>query len=130
MAKLQGKLEAFVIFTKPDANEADVRASELWRKASVIPNVTVIYDDRGVETKRFGARVSGQVMLYDTAGRLAFDGGITAARGHQGDNAGVDAVISIVRGERVQSAHTSVFGCALQNPEAQELRRGSSWKKQ
>src|ERR1043166_2917037 len=130
MAKLQGKLDAFVVLTRPDANEAEVRASELWWKASAIPDVTVIHDDRGMETRRFGARVSGQALLYASSGRLVFDGGITAARGHQGDNAGVDAVISIVRGEAVKSAHTSAFGCSLQNPEAQELRRGSSWKKQ
>ena len=37
MARLRGKLAAFVLFSKPEASEQDVRAAELWIKAAKIP---------------------------------------------------------------------------------------------
>jgi hypothetical protein len=129
MAKLQGKMDAFVVFSKPETSAEEIYRSELWKKASVIPGVTAIYDAGGGETKNFGGRISGQAALYNHLGRLVFTGGITAARGHQGDNAGVDAVIARVRGEVTERSHTAAFGCALHNPGAQELREDTLWKK-
>jgi hypothetical protein len=130
LAKLQGKLSAFVVFSKPEAGMAEVQRSELWKKAAAMPDVSVVYDGQGVETRKFGGQVSGQTMLYDPAGRLVFSGGITSARGHQGDNTGMDAVISLVRGDAGAPGRTPVFGCSLHNPDATELREGSLWKKQ
>jgi hypothetical protein len=128
MAKLQGKVAAYVIFSKPDASTEEIRNSDLWTKASAIPDVITIADDHGAETKRFGGLISGQAMLYDPQGHLVFSGGVTAARGHQGDNAGVDAVVSRVRGEVTAFAHAPAFGCSLYNPDAQELKEKSLWK--
>ena len=48
----------------------------------------MLRDDDGAEARRFGAETSGQTLLYDARGALAFSGGITGARGHAGDNAG------------------------------------------
>ena len=60
---------------------------------------------------------SGQVLLYQPSGRLAFSGGITPARGHSGDNPGSDAVLSLVRREARQAdgvpVTCRVFGCPL-----------------
>lgn len=129
MARLQGKLVGFMVFSKPEASAAEVESSDLWKRASLIPNVSAIYDRDGAETEHFRGRVSGQTMLYDPAGRLVFSGGITSARGHQGDNAGLDALILRVR-DGVQSQGTfPVFGCSLHNPDAKELSE-NSWKKQ
>jgi hypothetical protein len=130
MAKLHGKLAAFVVFSKPGAGAAEIHDSDLWKKAKTIPDVVAVHDGHGVETGKFGGQVSGQTMLYDPQGRLLFSGGITAARGHQGDNAGVDAVIRSVRGDAVAAGHPPAFGCALHDPNAQELRESSSWKKE
>jgi hypothetical protein len=130
MAKLHGKLAAFVIFSKPEAGAKEVKGSDLWKEAATIPDVRAVYDDRGGETQNFGGQVSGQTLLYNPKGRLVFSGGITSARGHQGDNAGVDAVISNVNGEARVPGHTPAFGCALHNPGTAELREGSLWKKQ
>jgi hypothetical protein len=44
-----------------------------------------------------------------------FQGGITGARGHEGDNAGQAAVIELVAGGRPSVRQTRVFGCALGN---------------
>jgi hypothetical protein len=130
MAKLHGKVASIVVFSKPEASAEDVHDSDLWKKVATIPDVLAVYDDQGAETKKFGGQVSGQALLYDPKGRLVFSGGITGARGHQGDNAGVDAVISIVSGDAGAPGHTPVFGCSLHNPGARELREDSPWKKQ
>lgn len=128
MTKLQGKLAGFIVFSKPGATSTEVTASDLWKTAGRIPNVSVLYDKRGVETDRFGGQVSGQTMLYDPQGRLVFSGGITSGRGHQGDNDGMEAVILKVRGLKAQ-AHVPVFGCTLHDPSAKELSE-NLWKKQ
>ena len=45
-----------------------------------------------------GATTSGHVLLYDAGGVLRFAGGITDGRGHEGDNAGLDAALALLRG--------------------------------
>jgi len=73
-------------------------------------------DDDGVEAARFGAATSGQVILYDRDGRLLFSGGITASRGHAGDNDGRDAIVSLLGGGRGTRHSSPVFGCSLLEP--------------
>jgi hypothetical protein len=129
MTQLQGKLSAFVLFSIPGGSSAEVQASDLWRRSATIPGVQALYDQKALETERFGARVSGQTMLYDPEGRLAFSGGITDTRGHQGSNFGADAVIRTVTNGGSASFRAPVFGCALHDPTAETLREASSWKK-
>jgi hypothetical protein len=73
----------------------------------------VLGDLNGALARRFGAETSGYVLLYDAGGRLLFRGGITAGRGHAGDNAGMSAVVALVRGESISQAQTPVYGCSL-----------------
>ncbi len=92
-----------------------VEDSELWQRARRIGGVRVEKDLRGEEARRFGARTSGEMRLYDEAGQLVFHGGVTAARGHVGDNPGKTAVLNLV-GKQVHAEKpiaTPVFGCAL-----------------
>jgi hypothetical protein len=85
-----------------------------------IPGVPSVDDEGGVEAKRFGVATSGHVLLFDRAGRLLFSGGITPARGHEGDSLGRDALIERLAGTRTISgpATSPVFGCPLANPES------------
>jgi hypothetical protein len=53
------------------------------------------------------------VILYDAAGRLRFSGGITAARGHAGDNLGRSAIVELLEGDSPTATATPVFGCSL-----------------
>jgi hypothetical protein len=128
MAQLRGKAVAFVPFSKPGASAEQLRASDLWKQAAAIPEVSVFFDANGREAEVFGASVSGQTMLYDTEGRLVFSGGITNGRGHQGDNAGIETVVRKVRGEKGQS-RVPVFGCSLRDPSARALEEDPSWRK-
>src|SRR4029079_17335035 len=85
MAHFDDRLAADVVFLRPADVGADWDDSDLWRSASAIPGVTRARDADGVEAARFGASTSGATLVYDTKGRLLFSGGITAARGHEGD---------------------------------------------
>lgn len=113
MAHMHGTTEATVLFVRPPEFSADWAQSDLWRSAGAIPGVKVMMDDGGREAAVFGARTSGQVMLYDADGRLQFSGGITAARGHAGDNAGSDAILACISAEKPLVKHTPVYGCGL-----------------
>ncbi|MFO0896026.1 MAG: hypothetical protein U0836_01240 [Pirellulales bacterium] len=70
-------------------------------------------DLEDAERRRFGVHTSGQVVVYDVAGQLAFAGGVTAARGHEGPNPGQAALIALLRDERPAPANWPVFGCPL-----------------
>jgi hypothetical protein len=113
VAETQGKLNAYVLFTKPPGAGADWDDTELRRSAMAIPGVRVLTDNDGSEARRFGAETSGHTLLFDPNGALLFSGGITASRGHAGRNAGETAIIAAVNGERSDRGRTPVFGCSL-----------------
>lgn len=75
----------------------------------------MLSDIDGVEARRFGAETSGHTFLFDSGGQLLFNGGITAFRGHSGDNEGENAVISLINNRSGARAQTLVFGCPLNN---------------
>jgi hypothetical protein len=129
-----------VVFVRPAGAAPGWERTETWEAASRLPGVTVLADADAKIARRFDAKTSGQVFLYDGAGRLRFCGGITGGRGHEGDNAGRDAVTAaLVRGTGrteqtgtdgdgnekaggsggadsdppVVAQRTPVFGCAL-----------------
>jgi hypothetical protein len=120
MTRLKGELTANVIFIKPKETPENWERTDLWRSASSIPGVKVMSDAGGIETNRFHAQASGQTMLYGADGRLLFSGGITASRGHSGDNAGRTAIVALVAAGKSERTATPVFGCYLQ---AQDYRR-------
>jgi len=68
---------------------------------------------RWAEAKRFGAETSGQTLLYDERGTLAFSGGITGSRGHAGDNAGRASLLALINRSDADRRGSSVFGCPL-----------------
>lgn len=120
MADCQGLLSAQVLFIQPEGVAEDWVKTDLWRTASAIPGVTVSIDHDGQEARRFLAATSGQTLLYDVQGGLLFQGGITLARGHAGDNPGRDAIESLLKQKTTLSTIAPVFGCALgwkKNPE-------------
>jgi hypothetical protein len=124
------QVAAFVLFSKPGTRREDVERSDLWRWAAALPGVTAVFDAGAAETARFRAYVSGHTLLYDEAGRLRFSGGITAVRGQQGDNAGVEAIVRLATGPDERRSTTPVFGCVLHDPDAGTLReRDTRWTK-
>ncbi len=115
MARLQGKVATYVLFVKPREAGRDWEDTDLRRSAEAIPGVKVVFDPDGVEARRFGAETSGHALLFGADGRLLFSGGITASRGHAGDNAGETAIVALVNNQTPARTRTFVFGCSLVN---------------
>ena len=118
MARCQGLVNARVVFFRPRGSREDWTHSDLWRAAAIIPGVTVQADEDGREARLFHAATSGHTALYDAQGQLVFDGGITASRGHSGDNDGRDAITALLHGKTPARAQTTVYGCLILKPES------------
>jgi hypothetical protein len=103
------------VFYAPDGAEHDPAwcDSDLVRAARALPGARVGMDPGGRESARFGATTSGAAMLFDRSGRLVFSGGLTASRGHEGDNAGCEAIGAIVLGLTPAATTTPVYGCPI-----------------
>lgn len=124
MTRTDFDAEAWVLFLKPAGFAEDWEKTELWRRAHEIPRVTAVLDPEGREAKLFGARTSGQTLLFDANGRLVFAGGITAGRAHEGDNIGESRLISLVTEGQADADHASVYGCELTDPEDEPTGEG------
>jgi hypothetical protein len=116
LASCHDKTTAQVLFFRPKSGPADWQETALIESARAIPGVSVGLDDDGKIAKAFGAETSGFTVLYDAEGKLLFRGGITASRGHSGDNAGETSIASILTGEGAVNRFTPVFGCSLLTP--------------
>ncbi|RYX86848.1 hypothetical protein EON83_01305 [bacterium] len=115
LASCQDKVQVNVLFWKPKGYPKNWEQTALWRAAAAIPGVKVVTDEGGVEAHRFHASTSGQVFLFNPTGKLIFSGGITAGRGHIGDNAGRDAIVSLLTTGKAERQKTFVYGCSLFN---------------
>lgn len=113
MTEAGDRVTAYVLFVRPEIFSTEWGKTDLWTTASLIPGVTVMEDDGGVEARRFHALTSGATVLYDRNGKLLFSGGITSARGHEGDNAGRSTIVSLLETGEADQRNTKVFGCAL-----------------
>jgi hypothetical protein len=105
-----------VAFIKPPGGSENWAKSELWERASGIPQLTTLVDEDGILAKQFAAETSGQALLYSAHGKLLFAGGITSSRGQTGDNAGRQQLLSLIQNSSSRSSPTSVFGCPLFTP--------------
>jgi hypothetical protein len=103
----------YVIATLPESEPGGWLETDTVKRAINLPGARLVADRSGTEAARFGALTSGTVMLFDTAGRRLYAGGITAARGQEGWNAGRDAIENLLQGKRTANPTTPVFGCRL-----------------
>ena len=113
LARCEKPPTTHVLFLQPEAAPDDWVETGTWRSAGRLPEVQLQKDVEGQEARAFAAVTSGTVVLYSPAGELLFSGGITAGRGHAGDNSGADAVVAILRGARANTPSTPVYGCPL-----------------
>jgi hypothetical protein len=113
LAQVSNPPNVFVVFVKPSGTADDWAATDLWRAASSIRGVRVFLDDNGVEAERFHARTSGETLFYDRDAKLRFQGGITLARGHAGDNPGRTSLRELLEQGFSNQPQTPVYGCGL-----------------
>lgn len=131
MEKAGGNVAAHVVLFKSPEFKTGWIDTNLYDTFKKIPGVTVHEDVGGKEIRTFRADISGETVLYGVDGKLLYGGGITAARGHAGDNEGRNAVVSLVKGNRANS-HFPVFGCSLLDTKTTPivntpLRRIQAW---
>jgi len=124
MAQCQGRVRASVLFYKPRGTSDEWAHTDLWSAAAAIPGVKVQCDEDGAEAARFGATTSGFILVYDGLGKLDYNGGITAERGHAGDNDGEKAIVAILKGERPAIGFMPVLGCSIYDPQSKCVEIG------
>ena len=113
MSELGDCVAVHVLFIKPPGSGPGWDSTDTVAAARRIRGVDVRIDEGGVESTRFGAMTSGQVLAFSPDGTLEFSGGITAGRDHAGDNLGHALLRTFLMGNATGSAHTDVFGCPL-----------------
>ncbi len=113
VAQCKDPVSPWIVFYKPKSAAPGWEQTDLWRSAAAIPGAHVMSDVDGAEARRFQAATSGQAFLYDPQGRLLFEGGVTSARGHEGDNAGESAIVDLMNGGASLCRSTPVFGCPI-----------------
>lgn len=113
LARCNGRVQSTVVFLSLDELGEEWTKGEMWNLASALTGVAVMADADGALAKRFCVATSGQALLYGADGALQFTGGITAGRGHAGDNLGEDAVIAHVLGAAGAQDAAAVYGCGM-----------------
>jgi len=108
-----GAADVRVFFRTPEDPSTEWTKTALWEDAAALPNTTAVSDPGGALANQFAVKTSGHVLVYSAAGKLLFSGGITAARGEEGDNPGRSAIVALLRGEAGVEPESQVFGCPL-----------------
>lgn len=122
--KAQQRPRILVLAGRPTTAAENWHDTDILRSAAKLPLAKVVLDPDGRESSRFGAVTSGTVMLFDTAGNRLFAGGVTASRGHEGDNAGSRAIRLLLRGQVAPSVHWApAFGCRLCSPPSEQPKK-------
>lgn len=110
------RVDVHIYFHTSGTESKTVQSTSLWKQAAAIPGANLIHDRQGDMASRCQVQTSGHVLLYSAAGKLLFSGGITAARGHGGDNPGRTAVLEHLAGRRAARSQHTVYGCPLFDP--------------
>jgi hypothetical protein len=116
MSRCAGRVSAHALLLLPAHPPKEWGESTIQQNLAEVTDILTWQDREGSEARRFGVASSGHVLLYDAQGRLTFSGGITSARGHQGDNHGREAVIALILGKDVDRRGNPVFGCPITTP--------------
>src|SRR5690606_34507323 len=110
----------------PRTAENSWRSTPLLARAAKLPNAKVLHDAGGVESARFDARVSGTVLLFDDRGDRLYAGGVTMARGHDGDNAGIQAVTDLLIDRTAPNEPIPPLGCRVYREDVDDPREGDT----
>jgi hypothetical protein len=106
-------VDATAVFVRPEGVPEAWEQSDLWQDAGRIPGLSRHVDEDGVEARRFDVTASGHTLIYRPDGRLAFEGGLTAARGHYGQNSASDAALTALQAAPASPLDFPTYGCPL-----------------
>ncbi len=79
-------------------------------------------DLAGREAALFSVSTSGTTVLYDAGGARLFAGGITSARGHEGNSFGQQRLVALLGHGAADRGDSPVFGCGLRDPEKEKAQ--------
>jgi hypothetical protein len=120
IARFREQLHCVVLVYKPANESDDWTDTNLIKSLSEQPGTRLLVDVNGQKALKLGMSTSGAVILYSPQGRARYWGGITAARGHAGDNLGADAIASVLNGSPPEDVSQPVYGCHIQGATAKE----------
>ena len=64
VSRCAGKVDAKVLFYRPEHAPADWETTDLWKSAELMTDVTPRADENGSETQLFNVTTSGHALLY------------------------------------------------------------------
>ena len=108
------KVTVFVM-VPASADQAVWARDAVTQISRVLPHSTILADPGGETAQRYGVRTSGQILYYTSAGVLAFEGGITPGRGHEGRSTTQHRLLDALATNTPADPPSPVFGCALHN---------------
>ena len=114
-SKFHDDLKCVVLVYKPGDATDNWLETDLVAVVRQLPDTDVVVDDDGRQALRLGMKTSGSVILYSPQGIPQFWGGITAGRGHFGDNLGSDAISAVMHGQQPTQRSQPVYGCQIQS---------------
>lgn len=133
IAQLRGLLDSepnirsvLVLVSRPVGSFSDWERSELPQLFARMRDTRIEDDEGHTRADALGIATSGSVVLFDSAGRACYWGGLTPERGQVGDAPGIDMIRAIVHGTVLTQASSAVFGCPLEStvPNVAQVARG------
>jgi len=116
LARSHGNVRALIVFALPKGAGAGWGQTDIHDLAASLHDATLVDDLGALETHRFSVGLSGTVAVYAPSGELLYSGGITESRGHEGANAGRDAVLRTLSSrDGAPGLLGRVFGCPLES---------------
>jgi len=113
LLRCNGRVDVHALVLVPQASDESFKDSAVISRLQKLPSVAVHFDLGGNELRRLGLHTSGNVLLYSSTGQLLYNGGITYARGHEGDNLGESQVEDAILKGQAPQTDRPVFGCKL-----------------
>jgi hypothetical protein len=107
------RAQIHVVLVRPPGTDVGFEDGTLLDRARAIAGARIVIDDGGKQADLFGAKASGATVVYTAAGQLAFSGGLTTARGHEGRGPAHTRIVQVIGGAVHDSATAPTFGCEL-----------------
>jgi len=126
LPRLPVSRQVTVVFYSPLPSPAGWRSGDIVERAAAIEGLATVWDEGSTLATRFGAQTSGHVLLYDPSGRLRFTGGITPARGHEGDNRGRALLEQAAAEDRSEILTAAVYGCPIVEKAPHDVARNGT----
>lgn len=105
--------QIFALVYRPAYMDTPWTETTLRDRLRAIEQVTLVDDPDGRHGASIGALTSGHTVLFDAGGHPVYRGGLTASRGHEGDNIGKLAVINHLLHRAGARDQHAVYGCEL-----------------